>query len=1303
MSVNNVGEQRKMEFRLEACNSKRVSLLIGDRNGNKVLCNTESLPDSFRSISSLSSGSTGSPDVEMIECDLSMVPHAEDFADGNVFQSDGFNSTVLKKPGRLCDKVELPDSESAGCSMSSQESMENSPQNHLGMELDTWNDNLALETSGFQEYSSGQNKYNVDVCIRCTGYSLGRRISETDEEWLEDAPETENPGCANEEENISVGTGQSSLDDPSSGELLVRRSSFDASGSDKPSSLSVVEESSSSCSVPADLGRLSSVMPDICGGSLEGRRVVRDGMDVGNCTVEAVKECTGESLSTDNGLPLEKCFSSFPREMEGTEGRVSHASFSPSSCMNLREPRVERMSTNDVRGLNALFGQDCTAQETCGETGVDAADRGSVWASAVEVKGPEQLQSILLPPKGDSAAESKTFLVISSEDSDCNCSVQTSTPQPDSRNVTFCVHSFDNDVSEQPSDIREGDLGSPAHRIVQQRPPSPKEPTRTKPSALVASKNAKAEIKKFPKPDFKNIKPKVVSRPVTLSKTSSSARAKASPRPAVASRGPPSLSPPRDVPQTGQKNSGSGSWKSRNKVVLPSAGPGRPPASASNEMSTRVQKTSSSCVQKMADRDGCANSSSSLTSDPAVGGGTAKHPSKQGSQNKPAASSPKSSPRKERTGCGLLSSVVPEAAQNRISPESPPDDVRERSAVSTSAAPDASRTRLGQKPYPSKPRGAPSSLAPAANLRLPPPASKPKLGASGRDGSAPGNASPSRTKPLSAPGAQKMRVADRTPATRQPMNPGSGSARSAAASKLPVKPQALRRTSSVSSVASSLSEPNTATGNGRAAPPVGCKQEHKPSQSATSAGPHSAARTPLGRPPGGRHRTPLVATRTPAAGSKTSAFQAQNPPRATSTSQTPKSSSSVSSRQVRPTVDRARQKSPRDRPAQAAGPPDPLPAESRALGVAHYRTQCERSGERAERLRALLAASDSRFEAVALVVQHVLAQREEALKQRKELSQELVNLRSELVGTASSCERLERERDELRGAYEALLQRLQEQHRAELAELEERLRGFYAAEWEKVHEAYQREADKIKAQMQQQVDELGSKHESLRKELETRHSEKIELLKQHYETSIEDLKISQDLEKQSLNKSFQDTESSLCEQIHELTAANDSLNEKLKAEEERRRALMDKNQRDSHTLYLEQELESLKVVLDIKTEQLHQQDKKLIQMEKLMERNIKLEEGLNRVQQENEDLKARMDKHAALSRQLSTEQAVLQESLEKESKVNKRLSMENEELLWKLHNGDLSSPRRLSPSSPSGVFQSPRNSGAFSSPPVSPR
>lgn len=41
-------------------------------------------------------------------------------------------------------------------------------------------------------------------------------------------------------------------------------------------------------------------------------------------------------------------------------------------------------------------------------------------------------------------------------------------------------------------------------------------------------------------------------------------------------------------------------------------------------------------------------------------------------------------------------------------------------------------------------------------------------------------------------------------------------------------------------------------------------------------------------------------------------------------------------------------------------------------------------------------------------------------------------------------------------------------------------------------------------------------------------------------------------------------------------------------------------QKDSHTLYLEQELESLKVVLEIKTNQLHQKEKKLMEMDKLV-------------------------------------------------------------------------------------------------------
>uniref|UniRef100_A0A4W5LY82 Uncharacterized protein n=1 Tax=Hucho hucho TaxID=62062 RepID=A0A4W5LY82_9TELE len=62
------------------------------------------------------------------------------------------------------------------------------------------------------------------------------------------------------------------------------------------------------------------------------------------------------------------------------------------------------------------------------------------------------------------------------------------------------------------------------------------------------------------------------------------------------------------------------------------------------------------------------------------------------------------------------------------------------------------------------------------------------------------------------------------------------------------------------------------------------------------------------------------------------------------------------------------------------------------------------------------------------------------------------------------------------------------------------------------------------------------------------------------------------------------------------------------------------------------------------------------------------------LQQQNEDLMARIDNNLALSRQLSEENANLQENVEKENGEKKRLSRNNEELLWRLQTSPLCSP-----------------------------
>ncbi|NXJ25619.1 MTUS1 protein, partial [Dicrurus megarhynchus] len=405
-------------------------------------------------------------------------------------------------------------------------------------------------------------------------------------------------------------------------------------------------------------------------------------------------------------------------------------------------------------------------------------------------------------------------------------------------------------------------------------------------------------------------------------------------------------------------------------------------------------------------------------------------------------------------------------------------------------------------------------------------------------------------------------------------------------------------------------------------------------------------------------------------------------------------------------VDKGKQRSPRSSCIRTQASTDARSPGTKAAELTQYKTKCETQSGIILQLKKFLTSSNQKFEALTVVIQHLQSEREEALKQRKELSQELVNLRGELVTTSAACEKLERDRNELQVAYEGFLQKLNQQHHDDLAELEERLKQFYTAECEKLQSICIEEAEKYKAQLQEQVDNLNTTHESFKLELENRHSEKVEELKKEYESSFSGKYFVFNIhesEKKSLEDSFKEKQELLEKKIDELKSENNSLSEKLKLEEQKQIAKEKANLKNPQIMYLEQELESLKAVLEIKNEKLHQQDIKLMKMEKLVENNTILMDKLKKVQQENEELKARMDKHMELSRQLSTEQAVLQESLEKESKVNKRLSMENEELLWKLHNGDLCSPRKLSPSSSSVPLQSPRNSGNFSSPAVSPR
>ncbi|XP_058653272.1 microtubule-associated tumor suppressor 1 homolog A isoform X3 [Onychostoma macrolepis] len=809
--------------------------------------------------------------------------------------------------------------------------------------------------------------------------------------------------------------------------------------------------------------------------------------------------------------------------------------------------------------------------------------------------------------------EGKTVLIIASEDLDISGNAQTSTPVQSVSNKTFCLPS----LSESPLNKDEGDSVSPMAQFISQQQGAASQKPKT--PLMSASKSKKIEIKRFPKPNFSNIKSKIMSRATNPFKTSSAPVLKTS---------------SNSVPQTNESQTVDQHMSSPTKSTS---------AAITSTSATPARNVKSSNAAKRTRSSACQESG-------------------------PAS---KSRPRRW--------------SESATSCKTSKDGTQEKNSQAVSARPAAaacewSRSRIGSQPSPARTGGASASHVPAANLRPPLSASKLKPGTAGRDGSGTSDMPSPRSKQSTSDVKLKIHLTEGASAVSGSQSRSAVFATPASASKLPVK-------SKLQTKSSSTSQTNGHTKQDHAEPPVGTLSKPPPNRT-------TLLRTKLQYPP-----TRSVSSGTGAGCKNTSSSgsaRSSSSPLKTPTTARPIRSAAT------PTVDKNKSRtSSRNQQPPTNGQPDLVPPESKSRNVEYYKALCEKKNQTIQQLENTLRSNNRRFEAVAVVIKHLCAGHEEMMKQRRELSQELVTLREELVSSAHSCERLEHEKEDLRAAFDGVLQKVQEQHRSDLADLEERLKTFYSTEWEKVHQAYQEEADKCKAQMEQQLKELREKHEALKKELEVSHMEEVDGLKQQFEETFKELKQSHEKEMQTLNATLKESEDTLSNRIEELMTENNNLKEKLDAEVKRRMDLAEKTQ-DSHTLYLEQELESLKVVLDIKNKRIHEQDKKLMQIDKLMERNVKLDECLKKLQQENEDLKARMDKHAALSRQLSTEQAVLQETLQKESKVNKRLSMENEELLWKLHNGDLSSPRKVSPS-PSLNLQSPRNSATFSSPPISPR
>ncbi|XP_073198013.1 microtubule-associated tumor suppressor 1 isoform X2 [Lepidochelys kempii] len=1270
----------------KAKNGLQSPLFISNENGNKFTCNKTTLPSSNHTTNI--NGNSGSRCNKMAEHEDNL-----DFKDINDFTTISLNQECigvldLQKTGAefICRRASLRDTDAAFVSSATEQACIYVLNHNLKEPTSLLKENLALK--GVQNQSTEQ-----PVPYRQIDCNCAMRVIPL--EWSKNSEIENEVGCApvaldvssvneslgmfkNQEETMGSENQDAFLPLTfiSSDEMCMRKS-FDTSSPEKPPSSSVLEASggpkASNCSdwvVPP----LPS--PDVGGVSeqpLKGTNYVnvaqnRVSQEMEIQSLKLVGEwvdCHSKNSVSPEHFNMDKdskkYLHSTPEHAEtDTSPNRMVINYSVNDLCALPIQSFD-LSTDQEQVIDKVSEHSTKEQNVCAKNTAFQDAHGYFAVS-------ESIESTIPKPEGAATVGLKceaTFVVFSPTAGETSPDSCFSTSMTGSKKPEFSVSALA-EAGDGPFKLGKNDaLMRGCNRKISLKTSSEQiamKPKNRSPIVSTITKARKAEIVSFPKPNFKNVKPKVISRAVLQSKDNASL--KISPRsPQLSTASSPSpVSSPRQLPSSIKALREKRDLDRDTKAEIPMTKPHKQPLNKqlfpsqvihatthSKNASHKIPKTLS--VKQTPEDINKASSSNSTSSSVSAAVVTCVQNSKGKLNDKmkstmslaqPCVTSTYWSGAENGQNCSLGTLLEMEELI-----KDPANETFEVGPV-----PLVSSAKTGAAQGKNIHKEGPISLRsiPAPKVKVVPSVFRSRRGSENKNVCA--------TK-MSSPQRAVLPSSSATSATIIIKNgewPSKATCQNGISGSISLKPVPRPRVYSLKST------------------PKGTKNKSgSPNQCIPkSAGPFLPARKtsePRGNQPLG---TPVL-----------------NGPRRLSS--------------VFNSVERGKQRSPKSSCIHTQTSPDVHSTETKKHELAQYKAKCENQSEIILHLKKFLASSNQKFEALTVVIQHLQSEREEALKQHKELSQEFLNLRGELVTTSAACEKLERDRNELQAAYEGFVQKLNQQHQNDLTELEERLKQFYTGECEKLQSICIEEAEKYKAQLQEQVDNLNITHENFKLELENSHAEKIDKLKKEYESSLSELKNANELERNSFEDSLKEKQESLEKKIDELKRENESLNEKLKLEEQKQIDKEKANLKNPQIMYLKQELESLKAVLEIKNEKLHQQDIKLMKMEKLVENNTVLMDKMKKFQQENEELKARMDKHMQLSRQLSTEQAVLQESLEKESKVNKRLSMENEELLWKLHNGDLCSPKKVSPSSPPMPSQSPRNSGSFSAPTVAPR
>ncbi|XP_054648401.1 coiled-coil domain-containing protein 69 [Dunckerocampus dactyliophorus] len=188
----------------------------------------------------------------------------------------------------------------------------------------------------------------------------------------------------------------------------------------------------------------------------------------------------------------------------------------------------------------------------------------------------------------------------------------------------------------------------------------------------------------------------------------------------------------------------------------------------------------------------------------------------------------------------------------------------------------------------------------------------------------------------------------------------------------------------------------------------------------------------------------------------------------------------------------------------------------------------------------------------------------------------------------------------------------------------------------RINAVHQQQSQKVSEQHQRHVHELQKAHEEVKGHL----TERFQEAENHLKAEVSGLKAELECYKQ------------LKRRVQDCTFKKD--------------LIRNIQAHGSPGVFWESEQESLLFVIEMKSERVQEQNRKLQQMEELAEEKKSVEERLVQVSQHNDDLRGRLDNTHAVLQQLSREHRDMKVALERQLALNQKLAREKEQLVFKL-------------------------------------